>query len=432
MSSRTSSGQARTSGERAVARHGWAHALLTVLGGLLAMAAVSALGLWAAGAADLPDGAFPPVVVATVVTAVGGAVKLSGSAGDLADTQAGLTVIPLSVTLTGALVIAWGFLRPLRHRAVAGAAELAGWAARIAVLWLLALIGLTLAARHTFDISLGNDALGELGDLFGASPEIGFTTDVPLSVFVGVVWLAGVLALALLVSRGAPLPAGLLRFQTSVRPAAYAMVALLLAYVVIGVVVALVVAATRGHAAETFAVILLGMPNLVWMGLTIGLGATWNGRVEGPFGLPMPHVLDEVLRTPDISELNLRTLSEHDGRVWWLLAVDVVLLIAAAFVMAARSPARVRAWQHAVHMAVALVLTVFMICLVGRISAHFGLSVLGIGDLGGGLAGELFLRPRLWGAVGLAVPWGLVTGFAGALLARHVRRRGEVRAEPAG
>jgi hypothetical protein len=432
VTSRTPSGQARTSGERAVARHGWAHALVTVLGGLLAMAVVAALGLWAAGAADLPDGAFAPVVAATMVTAVGGTVKLAGSAGDLADTQAGLTVIPLSVTLTGALVIAWGFLRPLRHRAVAGAAELAGWAGRVAVLWLLALIGLTLAARHTFDLSLGDDTLAELGDLFGASPKIGFTTDVPLSVFVAVVWLAGVLVLALLVSRGAPLPPGLLRFQASVRPAAYAMVALLLACVVIGVVVALVVAAAKGHVRETFAVILLGLPNLVWLALTIGLGATWNGRVEGPFGLPMPHVLDEVLRTPDVSELNLRTLSEHDGRVWWLLVVDVVLLLAAAFVMAARSPARVRAWQHAVHMTVALVLTVFMICLVGRISAHYGLSVLGIGDLGGGLGGELFLRPRLWGAVGLAVPWGLVTGCAGALLARHVRRRGEVRSDSEG
>ncbi|MGW6546176.1 streptophobe family protein [Streptomyces massasporeus] len=427
MSSRTPSGQARTSGERAVARHGWAHALVTVAGALLAMAVVSALGLWAAGAADLPDGSFAPVVAATMVTAVGGTVKVAGGAGDLAETRAGLTVIPLSVTLTGALVIAWGFLRPLRHRAVAGATELAGWAGRLAALWLPALIGLTLGARHTFEISLGENALGDLGDLFGASPRIGFTTDVPLSVFVGVVWLAGVLVLALLVSRGAPLPAGLLRFQASVRPAAYAMVALLLTCVVIGVVVALIVAAVKGHARETFAVILLGIPNLVWLALTIGLGATWNGRVEGPFGLPMPHVLDEVLRTPDVSELNLRTLAEHDGRVWWLLVIDVVLLLAAAFVMAARSPARVRAWQHAVHMAVALVLTVFMICLVGRISAHYGLSVLGIGDLGGGLGGELFLRPRLWGAVGLAVPWGLVTGFAGALLARHVRRRGEVR-----
>ncbi|MEV7081161.1 streptophobe family protein [Streptomyces sp. NPDC093516] len=429
MSPRTPSDQARPPRERAVARHGWVPALVTVAGALLAMAVVAALGLWAAGAADLPGGAFAPVVAATVVTAVGGTVRLAGNAGDLAGTRAELTVIPLSVTLTGALVVARGFLRPLRHRAVAGAAELAGWAGRIAALWLLALIGVTLAARHTFAVSLGDDALGELGDLFGASPRVGFTADVPLSVFVGLVWLAGVLVLALLVSRRAPLPGGLLRFQASVRPAAYAMVALLLASVGIGGVIALIVAATRGHAAETFAVILLGLPNLVWPALTIGLGATWNGRVEGPFGLPMPHVLDEVLRTPDLSELNLRTLSEHDGRVWWLLVVDVVLLLAAAFVMAARSPARVRAWQHAVHMAVALALTVFMICLVGRVSAHYGLSVLGIGDLGGGLAGELFLRPRLWGAVGLAVPWGLLTGFAGALLARHVRRRGQVRAD---
>ncbi|WP_432118461.1 streptophobe family protein [Streptomyces sp. bgisy032] len=426
MNARTPSDRERAGGERTVARHGWAQALVTVLGGLLAMAVVAVLGLWAAGADGLPDGGFAPVVAATLVAAVGGTLELSGSAGDLADTQAGLTVIPLSVTLTGALVFAWGFLRPLRHRAVAGAAELAGWAARVAALWLLALIGLTLFARHTFDIPLGNDELAELGDLFGASPRIGFTTDVPLSVFVGMVWLAGVLVIALLVSRGAPLPGGLLRFQESVRPAAYAMVALLLACVVIGLVVALVVAAVKGHARETFAVILLGLPNLMWLALTIGLGATWNGRVEGPFGLPMPHVLDEVLRTPDISELNLRTLSEQDGRVWWLLVVDVVLLLAAAFVLAARSPARVRAWQHAVQMAVALALTVFMICLLGRLSAHYGLSVLGIGDLGGSLAGELFLRPRLWGAVGLAVPWGLVTGFLGALAARHVRRRGEV------
>ena len=52
--------------------------------------------------------------------------------------------------------------------------------------------------------------------------------------------------------------------------------------------------------------ILLGLPNLVWLGLTIGLGASWDGQVDGPFGLPMPHVLDEVLRTPDVATLNLR------------------------------------------------------------------------------------------------------------------------------
>ncbi|MFI8228927.1 streptophobe family protein [Streptomyces sp. NPDC085900] len=414
----------RTPSAPAAARHGWVQALVAVLAALIAMGVVAALGLWAAGATDLPEGAFPRVVAATVVTAVGGTVELSGDAGALAGADAGLTVIPLSVTLVGALVLAAGFLRPLRHRAVAGAPELAGWAARIAVLWLLALLGLALGARHTFTLSLGKNAISDIGDLFGVSPKVGFTTDVPLTVLFGLLWLAGVLVLALLVSRGAPLPGRLLRFQESVRPAAYAMVALLLAYVALGVVVGLVVAVTRGHRAETLAVILLGMPNLAWLALTLGLGVTWNGRVQGPFGLPMPHVLDEVLRTKQVSTLNLGTLADHDGRVWWLLVVDAVLLVAAAFVLAARSPARMRAWQHALHMAVALALTVLMICLVGRISAHFGLSVLGIGDLGGGLAGNVFLRPEVWSALGLALLWGLVTGFLGALLARPVRRRG--------
>lgn len=391
--------------------------------GLVAMWVVAALGLWAAGAADLPDNAFPRVVTATVVTAVGGALEVSGDAGGFAETDAGLTVLPLSVTLTGALVVARGFLRPLRHRAVAGATELAGWAGRIAVLWLLALLGLAFAARQTFEVSLGEGILDDLGDLFGIAPRVGFTTDVPLTVLFGLLWLAGVLVLALLVSRGAPLPGRLLRLHTSVRPAAYAMVALLLAYVVVGAVVGLVVAGTRGHPADTFAVLLLGLPNLAWLALTVGLGATWDGRVEGPFGLPMPHVLDEVLRTPDVSALNLGTLTEHDRRWWWLLVVAAVLLLAAGFVLACRSPAGMPAWLHAVHMAVALALTVLMIGLVGRISAHYGLSVLGVGDLGGGLSGQLFLRPRLWAAVGLALAWGLVTGFAGALLARWAGRR---------
>ena len=410
-----------TSPGRAPARHGWLHALATVLAGLIAMIVTASLGLWAAGATDLPDGAFPRVVAATVVTAVGGTIELSGDAGPLAETQAGLTVIPLSVTLVGALVTAAGFLRPLRHRAVAGAGELAGWAARIAVLWLAALIGLALAARQGFDISLG-----DVGDFFGTSAEVGFETAMAPTVFFGLLWLAGVLVLALLVSRGAPLPARLLRFQESVRPAAYAMVGLLLAYVGIGLVIALVVALTRGHAAETAAVILLGLPNVMWLVLTIGLGATWDSQVEGPFGLPMPKILDEVVRGPDVSTLNLGSLAEYDGRVWWLPVVNAVLLTVAAFVMAARSPARVRLWQHGVHMAAALTLTVLMICLVGRISAHYGLSVLGIGDLGGDLGGELYLRPHPWSALGLAVLWGLVTGFLGGVLAKGVRRRGAV------
>ena len=108
------------------------------------MGVVAALGLWAAGAADLPDSAFPRVVAATVVTAVGGTVELSATRAASPTPRPASTVIPLSVTLVRCAGLGAGFLRPLRHRAVAGAPELAGWAARIAVLWLLGLLGLAL------------------------------------------------------------------------------------------------------------------------------------------------------------------------------------------------------------------------------------------------------------------------------------------------
>ncbi|MEU1348758.1 streptophobe family protein [Streptomyces sp. NPDC005795] len=406
--------------------HGWGDALMTALAGLVAMGVTGALGLWAAGAAELPGGSFPRVVAAVVVMAAGGSVALSGNAGDLARTHADISALPLSVTLVGALVLAAGFLRPLRHRAVATTRELAGWAGRIAVLWLLVLIGLSLLARQTFDVPGADPTGGVIGDVFDASPRAGFRAEIPLTLVLGLVWLAGVLVLALLVSRGAPLPAGLVRFQESVRPVAYAMVALLLAYVLVGLVIALVVVVTRGHPAETFAVILLGLPNLVWLVFTLGLGASWEGKADGPFGLPMPQVLDSVLRAPDLSTLNVGTLADQDGRVWWCVVVAALFTLAAGFLAAARSPARMRPWQHAVHMAAALALTVLAVCLLVRISAHYGLSLLGLGDLGGGLGGEVLLRPRLWGALGLALVWGLVTGFLGGLLAARVHRRGEV------
>ncbi|XCM33771.1 streptophobe family protein [Streptomyces parvus] len=418
----------RASNDETSARtpHGWRDALLAVLTGVLAMVVTAALGLWAAGAAGLPGGAFPAVVAAVVVMAAGGSVGLSGDAGALVGTQADLSVLPLSVTLVGALLVARGFLRPLHHRAVAGGRELAGWAGRVAALWIVALIVLSLIARHTFTLSAEDLTGSEAGDLLGSDPKIGFRAEIPLTLVFGLLWLAGVLVLALIVSRRAPLPARLLRFQEAVRPAAYAMVVLLLACVALGVLAGIIVMITRGHPAETAAVLLLGLPNLVWLALTLGLGASWEGKVEGPFGLPMPQVLDTVLRTPDLSTLNLSTLAEQDGRVRWLVVVVAVLVLAAAFLMAARSPARTRLWQHAVHMAVALTLTVLFICLTARISAHYGLSLLGLGDLGGGLGGEVSLRAKLWTALGFAVLWGLVTGFLGGLAATRVHRRGEV------
>ncbi|MFI0927012.1 streptophobe family protein [Streptomyces sp. NPDC021012] len=409
-------------------------ALAAVVAGFAAMGVVAALGLWAAGAADLPGG-FAAVLAAVVVMASGGKVDLSGDAGALAGTQAELTAMPLTVTLVGALVTGFCFLRPLRHHAVAGTRALLLRAASVVVLWLAALAGLSALARHDFPLTLGGDeSQGSLMDLFGellnaTNPTVGFRTDLGPTLFYGLLWILGVLVISLLVSRGTPLPPRLVRYQEPVRPAAFAMLLLLLAYVVVGLVIGIVVAATKGHTADTLAVLLLGLPNITWIALGVGIGGSWEGRAEGPFGLPMPQILDAVLRSkgdsPDLSTVDLSSLAAQDARAWWLLPVAAVLVLAAAFVAAVRSPARTPPWRHALHLGVAFALAMLVAAPVTLVEARFGLSVLGIGDLAS-LGGEVLLRPDIWKTVGFALLWGLVAGFLGGLLATRVHRKGEV------
>ncbi|MFD9353047.1 streptophobe family protein [Streptomyces sp. NPDC060031] len=407
----------------------WRDALVAVVAGFVVMAVVAAAGLALAGAGDLPGGAFPHVVAAVVVMAVGGSVEVTGGAGFLAQADASLSVLPLSVSLAGALTAGWCFLRPLHNRAVAGPRELLSRAGPLVLLWLLALLGTSLLARQDFSVSTGDspagEIAGELGELLDSAPKVGFKAAVPATLLFGLLWILGVLLIALLISRRAPLPAGLIRFHSAVRPAAFAVVALLLAYVAIGVVAGLVVAATRGHAARTLAVVLLGLPNLAWLALTLGIGGAWEGQVEGPFGLPVPQLLDHVLRGSDLSTVDVGSLARQDSRAWWLVVVAAVLLLGAGVLAAVRSPADVRPWQHALHLAVALALAALTVCLLATVQAEFGLSLLGIGDVGG-LGGKVELRPVLWRTVGLALLWGAVAGFLGALLARPLRHRGRV------
>lgn len=430
MSSHSTAGRGAAPKSLRQAVRAWLHALAAVSAAFAAMALTAALGLWAAGAAGLPDGAFPRVVAAVVVMAAGGDVEPTGSAGGLARTDAELTAMPLSVSLVGALVLAAGFLRPLRHRAVASAGELLARVARTAALWLAGLAALTVPARHTFTDLLPPGSPADLfGDLLDASPSLGFRADPGGTLPYGLLWVLGVLAAALLVSRRAPLPARLVRHREAVRPAASAMLLLLLAYVVLGLAAGLVVAATRGHAADTFAVLLLGLPNLAWLALGLGIGASWEGRVDGPFGLPVPHVLDRVLRGPEDTVLDVRSLAAHDDRAWWLVPVAAVLLLAAAFAAAVRSPACPRPWRHALHLGTAFALTLLAVAPLTRLDARFGLSLLGFFEVDA-LSGQVGLHPRLWTAVGLALPWGAAAGLLGGLLAHRVRRPGPTGGRP--
>ncbi|MFB6441829.1 streptophobe family protein, partial [Streptomyces sp. NPDC056411] len=364
------------------------------------------------------------VVAAAVLTAAGGSVTLSGDAGIIAEANAALDVVPLSVTVAGALVVAAVFLLPLRHRAVAGTGEVLARIARTAVCWLVLLLLLTFAARHDFTLSVGNDIANQIGAELGSTPTVGFRADVPATLGVGLLWVVALLALTVLVSRRVPLSSGLLRLQDAVRAPAFAMVLTLLIYVAVGLVVAIVELFTRGRPADTLAVLLLGLPNLAWMALGIGTGGGWVGHVDKAIGLPMPPALDQLLRAHGQHTVDLGSLAERDGRAWLLVALAAAVLLVAAFSAVVRSPVRRPAWRHAVELAVALAVTLFVVGLLTAISAHYGLSLIGVGDLGGNLGGQVTLQPQLLRLVGVGLVWGLVTGFAGSLLARGTRRRG--------
>lgn len=432
---------------------GWLDALAVVLAGLAAMAGMAALGLWLARADTLPAGSFPAVLAATMALGVGGSVRLDGGAGFFAQVNAGMTVIPLSVGLAGALVMAEVFLRQLRFRAVAAGAELLGRIARTVVLWLVALVLIALAARHTFVVTIGGDLAATIGSALGLTPEVGFHADVAETLGFGLLWLLVVLAAAFAVSRRAPLPRTLLPFQQVVRPAAFAMLVLLLVYVVIGAAVGVVTALVREQTQETLAVVLLALPNLAWLGFGVGLGGQWHGHLVGAIGLPMPPALASVLRAPGGQEttVDLGALADYNGLAWLLPVVAGVLVLLAGFLMAQRSPAGVKLWQHAVRMALAMAVTMLLVGVLTRATADYGLSVLGVSAGEGGLqdllgtalggaagttvsdlgSGSLSLRPDLLLDIPLAAGWGLVAGALGALLAARTGRRGEVE-EPAG
>ncbi|MDH6128887.1 streptophobe family protein [Kitasatospora sp. GP82] len=393
----------------------WGHALATAVAPLAVMTAVAALGLWAAGAASLPEGAFPYVLAATVLLAVGVPLDLTGSAAFVAEAQGGITALPLSVTLVGALVMGAVFVHPLRRHALVRPAELAGRAARTALFWLLLLLLVRQFAQHTFTVPTGDSLLDQLGNIFGAAPTVGFRAAALPTVGIGLLWLCGVLLLTFLIARRAPLPARLLRIHATVRPAGHAVLTLLMVYVVLGLIAGLVSAATDGHPRDTLAVLLLALPNLSWIALGIGLGGSWHGHSAGSIGLPIPEPLASVLqasRTRDVT-LDLSSLGQQDGRSWLLLVLAALLLVLTGIGAAWHSPGRLPLWRHALHLAVAMALAMLVTGLLTGISAEFGLSLLGLNSG----AGSLHLSPDLLLSVPLGALWGAAVGLLGGFLA---------------
>ncbi|MEV5505350.1 streptophobe family protein [Streptomyces orinoci] len=396
----------------------WGYALVTVVAALAAMVVTGALGLWAAGAGHLPSGAFPGVLAATLVSAVGGTLQLTGGAGFLGRTGATVSVVPLSVTLAGALAAAACFRRGLD----AGLRP-TGLAVRTAVPWLAALGLITAAARHTFRLSLGGQVLNDIGEALGVTPTVGFRAAVTPTLGFGLLWLLILLGVVALASRRVALP----RFLRPARPAVRAVLGLLLGYMALGLLVGVVTLITHGHPAETMAVLLLGLPNLAWLALGIGLGGAWDGQVPHTIGLPMPQALAAVLRAHDgrTATVDLSSLSEQDGRAW-VLALAAALTLLLTGYAATTGP---RPWRQAVWLAVSLALALLAVGALTGISARYGLSLIGLGDIDA-FGSEVTLHARLLRLLGLGALWGLLSGLLCALLPHRVPPAAHTRHPP--
>ncbi|MFF3485955.1 streptophobe family protein [Streptomyces sp. NPDC002701] len=416
---------------------------------LIGMAGVGALGLHLLGADATAS--LGPMTAAVVALGAGGSVTPSGdvSAFGLEGAQAdtALQITPLGVSLVGALLLSWFFLRSLRAAgAVISPAELLARAGTTAALFVAMLGGLAWAGHDIITIdggALGLDelpgggapdgvevpGLGDLGDIGGLLPdrlgdladanaEVGFTVDTVPTLLGGLGWVLGVLLIALLASRRTPLPPGWTAVHRVVRPAVSALVTVLLVAVLAGFAAAAYAAVGDDNPKRIAGAALLGAPNGVWLGVPVGLFVPWDGEATGPFLQFLPDPMDDLLKFSE-QPVTLGRLAELDSRVWLLGIAAALMMLFAGVLTAARTPfAGERgvlgfAGRCALRLAVVTALALPLLAWLTEVSVDASLSVLGIDAFDSGIE----LRGQFGMALVLGALWGAAAGAAGALLA---------------
>lgn len=415
-------------------------AVAAVSWGFLAMAGTAALGLHLLGADTA--GSLGPMTAAVVVMASGGRVSPSGDVSVLglggAGAQGAIGIMPLGVGLAGALGVGWVFVRSLRGRgpAVSGG-ELAARAGAVAVFFVALLAGLAWAGQDTVavdGVSLGGAGTGGggtggggglldqlrdgLGDVLDPSTSVSFHVEVLPSLLGGLGWVAGVLVIALLVSRRTPLPRGLAAAHVTVRPAASALCTVLLLAVAAGFAAAGYAALTDDDPGRIMGAALLGAPNGVWLAVPLGLFVRWEGAATGALVKVLPDPLDQLLSGRADEPVTPGRLAALDHRFWLLTVAASVLLLTAGALTAARTPlpgARWGAYAGRCALRLALVTAAafpLLVWLTG-VSVDADLAVFGVNAVDAGLD----LHGSLLWAVLLGAAWGAGAGGAGALLA---------------
>ncbi|MEU2433973.1 streptophobe family protein [Streptomyces sp. NPDC007861] len=423
------------------------------------MAGTAALGLHLLGADA--HGSLGPMTAAVTVLAVGGSVTPSGavSAFGLEGAQASAAVdfTPLGVGLVGALLLSYVFLRSLR---AAGArlpgTELAARAGMSAALLVAVVGGLAWVGHDVITFDGGALRLGELpgaddqvevpglggigdigdvggigdiggiegllpdrlGDLVEAEASVGFTVNTADSLVGALVWVLGVLLVALLAGRRVPLPPAWEVVRRVVRPAVSALVAVVLLAVGAGLGAAAYAAAGDEQPGRIAGAALLGAPNGVWLGVPLGLFVPWEGKTTGESAQVLPDPLDELLRMPADAPVTVGRLAELDGRMWLLAVACALMMLSAGVLAAVRTPrqegvgAAGFAVRCGVPLGVATAVALPVLVVLTEVSADASLAVLGVDAFGAGL--------ELHGDVGMAAllgaAWGAAAGAVGALL----------------
>ncbi|AZM57510.1 hypothetical protein DMA15_07625 [Streptomyces sp. WAC 01529] len=428
-------------------------AVAAVSWSLVGMAGTAALGLHLLGADAV--GSLGPMAAATVALGAGGSVTPSGDVSafglDEAEATTAIDIAPLGVGLVGALLLAHFFLRSLRGAGVVLApADLVARAGSVLALFAAMLAGLAWVGHDVVTIDgeqLGIDEeidkgveegldglpgdlgdLGDIGDIEGLLPDrlgdlaqakasVGFTVDTVPTLLGGTLWAAGVLLIALLASRRTPLPRGLSVLHRVVRPAASALVTVVLVAVAAGFAAAAYAMVGDAHPRRIAGAALLGAPNGVWLGIPVGLLVPWDGRATGVLTRFLPDPVDDLLSGPSDKALTLGRLAELDGRVWLLGVAAVLMMLFAGVLTAVRTPRAGGAVGFAGRCGVRLGCVTaaglpLLVWLTG-VSADASLSVFGFDAFGAGVE----LRGRLGAAGLLGAGWGFAAGVVGALMA---------------
>ncbi|MBL1086336.1 hypothetical protein JK359_30975 [Streptomyces actinomycinicus] len=433
----------------------WADVLLSAIAAvswaLIGMAGTAALGLHLLQADSA--GSLGPMTAAVVALGAGGSVSPSGDVSAFglkgAEAHTAVEITPLGVGLVGALLLSWFFLRSLRGAGVVIApAELLARAGAVVVLFVTLLGGLAWAGHDVITIdggSLGLDdlpggggkeggglsvpGLGDvsgllpdrIGDLIDAKAAVGFTVDTSATLLGGLGWCAGVLLIALLAGRRAPLPPGWDALHRVVRPAVSALVTVLLVAVAAGLAAAAYAAIGDDHPRRVVGAALLGAPNGVWLGVPLGLFVPWDGEATGALRAVLPHPLDQFLGSGSGRPVTVGRLAGLDGRVWLLALAAALMILLAGVLTAVRTPvarpadgALRLAGRCAVRLGVTTALALPLLALLTDVSVDASLSVLGFDAFGAALA----LHGHLAMALLLGAAWGAGAGATGALLAR--------------